>query len=177
MLGARAEWTNLALSGLLGGQRIWSPEYPQEILLRLKCRGCRGGSLGRVVFHDGTTQGAPQPVFLAEVQTVLINPSARPVEAGQSTIVLSPLDINLASIRAMLNDPNRRQPGDDEAQQELFEWLDEMDNTFPDRTMSLMADPAEQVQPVCTVSAHRPAATTAGQLLAEARSSRPILWL
>ena len=104
---AREQWTTMALMQMFDDSPpVWDPAYPQEERVRLRCNACNA-VLGRVRYHDGMAHGAHVPVYLADVQTTVVNPDARPIEVASTTIVLSPLTIDLYGLLQMSTDPNR----------------------------------------------------------------------
>lgn len=167
----REQWTTMALMRMFDhGPPVWDPAYPQEERVRLRCNACNA-VLGRVRYHDGMAYGADVPVYLADVQTVVINPDARPVEVASMTVVLSPLTIDLHGIFRMSADPNKLALLDESARQALFELLRRLSERYPDGRIPVTADAAEKIQVVCSAVAHRPRPMTAGELLTTARSA------
>ena len=171
LLDARSQWTNMALLGILGDKRVWDPGYPQELLLRLRCKACRA-VIGRVVYHDGTAHGARVPVYLADVQTAVVNRSVKPVEVVDMTAVLSPLAIDLAAMRRVVEDPTRRDLLDETHREQLDRFIDDLSDRYPDGQIPVTAPPDEEIRAACNVVAHHPQAATADQLLRTARAAQ-----
>lgn len=92
-------------------------------------------------------------------------------------MVLSPLDVDLAAIRRVVTDTSRRHLLDQPLHRQLIAWLDDLAQQYPAGKIPVTADPGEEVRPTCNVSAHRPGATTAGELLEAARNAKRVLWL
>lgn len=173
---ARAQWTTMALIRMFdGGPPVWDPSYPQQTRVRLQCQSCRA-ELGKVNYHDGTAHGASVPVYLAEVHAAVTNPDARPVEIATMTVVLSPLTIDLGAIWRVTATSKRFVTLDEPARRALGDFLSRLADQYPDGQIPVTANPAEEIQPVCNVRAHRPQAISAGTLLAAARAASNDRW-